>query len=298
MSMPDQAHPFVQELTREDISEILRLVEALNWTHVEADLEVMLRVGLFLGLRDDRGEIIATGALFPYGETLASVGMIMVNPNHRRKGYGKAIMLALHRSDVARGRHLCLVATDEGEPLYRKLGYHTASRIRKFFADPKEVREKTQSLRFPEFKLRTVVKSDLAALIQLDTCSVGGERENLLRLRLAQSDIGYVMESSQDKIEAFALSCQQRAQRHIGPITAPHRDVSLAMILALAEKESRELRIDVPEEQSELHEILPDLGFRLIANPPAMLRSDPVANVHSYPERRRDYWAITSQAYG
>ncbi len=298
MSTPDQSLQLIEILTAEDLPEILRLVERLKWTHVEADLDVMLRVGLFLGMRDHAGEIIATGALFPYGEKLASIGMIMVSPDHRRKGYGKLIMETLHNSEIAQGRNLSLIATDEGEPLYKKLDYQVVSRIRKFFADPELVLEKTQDLSLPEYNLRRVAKRDLPALIQLDAHSIGGSRESLLRLRFEQSDNGVVIEGADGEPKAFALSCPQRQQRHIGPITAPNRDMALAMILVLARRDLCELRIDIPEEHTDLHELLPNIGFRLIANPPAMLRPDFIGGSDRYPGTRHDYWAITSQAYG
>jgi len=199
----------------------------------------------------------------------------------------------LHKSDMAQGRRLCLIATSEGEPLYRKLGYQKVSRIRKFFADPKLVLEKSQTYSLPRYTMRDVTAEDIPKLANLDGQSLGANREKLLGLRFTQSDAGVVIEDNLGKAIAFSFSCPQRQQRHIGPIAAPDRDTALAMVFALAERGPQEIRIDVPEEQPGLHELLPELGFRLIANPPAMMRE-----ANQYPGERGGYWAVMSQAYG
>ncbi|WP_419902903.1 GNAT family N-acetyltransferase [Kiloniella sp.] len=298
MSTPEPSCQGIVSLTQNDIPEILCLVEKLNWTHVEADLNVMFRAGSFLGLREDCGKIIATGAIFPYGDNLASIGMIMVAPDHQRKGYGRAVMQDLHDSKTAQGRRLCLIATDEGEQLYKALGYHVTSRIRKFFADPELLLETSTTVVNFDCKMRHLTENDFSDVIELDSQSIGASREKLLRLRFAQSGVGVVIEGQNGKLIAFALSSLQREQCHLGPIVAPDRDTALILILGLADNNRRELRIDIPEEQSVLYELLPELGFRLIANPPAMTR--PVVGATEFDSQisRSHYWAIMSQAYG
>ncbi|KLN62516.1 hypothetical protein WH96_03250 [Kiloniella spongiae] len=301
---------FFDVLTPDDVPAIYTLVESLGWTHVVKDLEIMLQVSVFLGVRDSCGGIIATGAIFPYGDDLASIGMIMVNPGHQRRGYGRAVMEALHSHEAAQGRVLCLIATEEGEPLYRKCGYEVAGRIRKFFGSPEQFLSRDSEPVLPNVTLRAMYKNDLENIIRLDAKALGASRHGLLEQRYLQADYAIVVEDKQGEIIGFTLASPQREQHHLGPMIAPDSETALAMIRYVAERSEKELRIDVPEKQVELHSRLPDLGFTLIANPPAMIRSPEVVHPTTitlksysslgasiYPGCRELYWSIMSQAY-
>ncbi len=293
-----------EDLTPDDVPAIYALIEDLGWTHVIKDLEIMLQVGVFLGARDAAGRVVATGAFFPYGTDLASIGMIMVSPEHQRQGYGRAVMEALHDHDEAQGRTLCLIATEEGEPLYRKSGYEVVGRIRKFFGSPKEFLSKSSEYSFADVILRAMRRSDLEDAIRLDAKALGAKRCELLEQRFLQADHAVVAEDKQGEIIGFVLANPQRGQHHLGPMVSPDGETALAMIRYVAERSDKELRIDIPEEQSALHSLLPDLGFSLIANPPTMLRpssmiqkSEPSLAKPIYPGCRKLYWSIMSQAY-
>ncbi len=293
-----------EDLTFDDAPAIYTLIESLGWTHVVKDLEIMLKVGVFLGARDANGNIVATGALFPYGADLASIGMIMVSPEYQRQGYGRAVMDALHHHDAAQGRILCLIATEEGEPLYRRCGYQVAGRIRKFFGSSEVFLNKSSKHSFSNVALRVMHKNDLDDVIRLDAMALGANRDKLLEQRFFQADHAAVAENEDSEIIGFVLACPQREQHHLGPMVAPDSETALTMIGYVAERSTKELRIDVPETQVELHSRLPDLGFSLIANPPSMIRSSSmIRNNQSlseslhYPGCRDRYWSIMSQAY-
>lgn len=65
------------------------------------------------------------------------VSHLFTDPRYRRRGLGRAIMLRLLRDGAARGeRWSVLVSSDEGEPLYRGLGYRTLGRI--FIFEPRQ----------------------------------------------------------------------------------------------------------------------------------------------------------------
>ncbi|WP_120497931.1 GNAT family N-acetyltransferase [Kiloniella sp. EL199] len=294
-----------ESLTPDDVPAIYNLIENLGWTHVAKDLEIMLQVGIFLGVRDANDDVIATGALFPYGTGLASIGMIMVSPEYQRRGYGRAVMDALHGHDVTQGRTLCLIATEEGEPLYRRCGYQVAGRIRKFFGSPEVFLSKSTGPRLDHVMLREMQRNDMESVVRLDTKALGASRHELLEQRFLQADHAVVAENKDGEIIGFTLASPQREQHHVGPMVAPDRDTALAMIRYVAERSTKELRIDVPEKQAELHNLLPDLGFDLIANPPSMVRPSTMRQKSYsslgqsvYPGCRELYWSIMSQAYG
>ncbi|WP_421783305.1 GNAT family N-acetyltransferase [Kiloniella litopenaei] len=296
MLMDRPEAPSFDDLTLDDAPEIYNLIESLAWTHVVKDLEIMLEVGVFLGARDAEGNLVATGALFPYGKDLASIGMIMVSPESQKQGYGRAVMDALHNHEIAQGRTLCLVATEEGEPLYKKCGYAVAGRIRKFFGSSdqflKEILVSELSTGLNDTNLRTMLECDLDKVIAMDAQAIGANRRRLFEKRYAQADYAVVAETQKGEVVGFLMATPQRGQHHLGPMVAPDSKTALAMIRYMAERSDKELRIDVPERQEDLHKQLPLLGFKLIANPHAMIRHQNV-----FPGCRERYWSLMSQAY-
>ena len=68
-------------------------------------------------------EIVAIGAIIYHVDT-AWLAKIIVHPDHRNKGYGKAITQGLiDRIDRTRYRTIYLDATDMGHPVYTSLGF-------------------------------------------------------------------------------------------------------------------------------------------------------------------------------
>lgn len=58
------------------------------------------------------------------------VSHLFTDPQHRRRGLGRALMLQLLRDCAVQGdRWSVLVSSEEGYPLYRNLGYETLGRI-------------------------------------------------------------------------------------------------------------------------------------------------------------------------
>lgn len=62
----------------------------------------------------------------------AEIAKLLVHPEHRRQGFGRALMAALEREAWRRGRTLLTLDTrtgDAAEPLYASIGYRTVGVI-------------------------------------------------------------------------------------------------------------------------------------------------------------------------
>jgi ribosomal protein S18 acetylase RimI-like enzyme len=76
---------------------------------------------------------VATGGMVIYERMMRSKGAgvgregyilnVYTLPDHRRRGHAERMMQALLECARERGARLTLVATDDGVPLYRKLGF-------------------------------------------------------------------------------------------------------------------------------------------------------------------------------
>lgn len=71
------------------------------------------------------GEPAGTATTTCYGKDLAWIGMVLVHPNFRRRGLGKALLehCISYLRDDREIRCVKLDATPEGQPLYEKLGF-------------------------------------------------------------------------------------------------------------------------------------------------------------------------------
>ena len=82
---------------------------------------------------EDDGAAVATGGMVVYERMMRSKGAgvgfegyilnVYTLPEHRRRGHAERMMQALLERARERGIRLTLVATEDGAPLYRKLGF-------------------------------------------------------------------------------------------------------------------------------------------------------------------------------
>ncbi|MBB4008713.1 GNAT family N-acetyltransferase [Allorhizobium taibaishanense] len=98
----------------------LALSQQAGWPHRREDWAFVLSVSKgFVAV--ENGKVVATAMATLYGETCATINMVIVDAAIRGRGLGRKIMdLAL---DAAKGRECRLVATQDGLPLYEKLGF-------------------------------------------------------------------------------------------------------------------------------------------------------------------------------
>lgn len=104
----------------------LALSRQAGWPHRLEDWAFSLNLSRgFVALDDSR--VVGTIMMTPFGHA-ATINMVIVDAAMRGKGLGGRLMqLAL---DEAGGRECRLVATEDGLPLYRKLGFREVSIVR------------------------------------------------------------------------------------------------------------------------------------------------------------------------
>ena len=115
----------VRTLTSKDIPSAMELSKAAKWNQTPADwLRVLQLAGEGFRCVEAAGKIVATASLLPYGTRLAWIGMVLTRPEYRWQGFARELMEDLiARAEGDKIRTLKLDATDEGRPLYEKLGF-------------------------------------------------------------------------------------------------------------------------------------------------------------------------------
>jgi hypothetical protein len=84
---------------------------------------LLFDVGEVLGMEDDAGELVAAAVLTRYRPSTAVISMVLVASRLERRGLGTRLMT--HLLDHAGPGPVYLYATENGRPLYEKVGVAT-----------------------------------------------------------------------------------------------------------------------------------------------------------------------------
>lgn len=226
------------------------LVVASGWNQTADDWTVFGRHGSVHVVRDAEGRIVASGAVLPMGATAAWISMILVAPEARGLGLGRAVFEHCLQTVQATGRVAMLDATPAGEQLYRQYGFVPLWRLSRWHRE-----------RVAGRSTATTVRSDIAALdalVALDAESLGLERGAVLAELMRREDSRVVRHA-----QAFAVLRSGRIAHHIGPLIATDEASAALLLKELVGSLSQPLFIDVPDDRPLLRRQLGDAGFVL-----------------------------------
>jgi len=194
----------------------LKLSRAVSWPHRMEDWALLLSLSQGMVILDGEA-VLATTLVTPMGQ-VATVSMIIVDAARRGAGLGRRVMeAAMARISPQEWR---LVATQDGLPLYERMGFEAYGEILQHQGIAKPL---ASDLPLPPL----ADEADLAALTALDRAATGMERPKLFATLLAEGRI--VVRREEGRVVAFAT------QRHfghgvvIGPVIA--RDLAEAQAL-------------------------------------------------------------------
>lgn len=126
----------IRLLTPTDLPAVMRLNRAANWNQLEEDWRRLLELepeGCF-GIECD-GKIVSTATTVSYGRRLAWIGMVLTDPDYRRRGLGRELTVRAIRYADDRGVDwIKLDATEMGRPIYLQLGFEDESPIERWTA--------------------------------------------------------------------------------------------------------------------------------------------------------------------
>lgn len=286
-------HVILDRLRLEDIPDLVALSDHLGWTYTAEELTVMLSAGCGYGHRNEAGRMISSAMLLPYGTELASIGAVMVDADYRRRGLGQQATQACIEALSERSIPIMLVATKQGKPLYERMGFRTVGTLDKLICEAGAYRSPA-ALNLKGYRVEPLqIDRHLTAMVQLDRAAVGGDREQFLRLRAQQAQIGAVLLDRLGEVAGFSLGIQNPVKMVIGPVVAPDGELAAALVDSIAREQVGKLRIDVPSEQKELLELLNGCGFACVNVPPVML-----LHAEELPNRDGTLYGIAAQAYG
>jgi GNAT superfamily N-acetyltransferase len=239
----------------------LKLSQEMSWPYLLKDWEFALQLGRGFVVTS-AGAVVGTALWWPYGDTHASAGMIIVSKAVQGRGYGARLMDALLAA--ARPRIITLNSTAEGLALYARRGFASIGMLHQHHGFPSQRRDMP-----PLADVRTMAPSDLGAIVGLDHEATGWTRREMLN-RLMEVGDGYVL--LRDGIpRGYAISRLFGRGHVIGPVIAESPTDARALIeAALAPLGSVFVRVDTSA-TSQLGEWLEGIGLQQVSDATTMV---------------------------
>lgn len=201
----------------EHIDGALALSRAERWPHTRDDWMLAERLSKGVAAIDTDGRVTGTTLFTPYGES-GTINMVIVDKSMRGLGVGKRLMEAAFR--LAEGRPLRLVATQEGLPLYEKLGFVANGRI---------VQHQGQVHRVDRpADVEPMKTGELDAVKHLDREAFGGDRTSLLEALVERGEIAVVRRGG--SVSGWAAIRPFGLGDVIGPVVATDAETARALI--------------------------------------------------------------------
>lgn len=198
-------------LFESDITAAMKLKEAAGWNQTEADWRRLIQLepkGCFAAIEND--QLVGTTTTTTYEDELAWIGMVLVDPRHRRRGIAtRLIETALAYLD-GKVPVVKLDATAAGAPVYEKFGFKTESTVERWRGNVK-----SRSIK------REDTAINLEELLALDRRAFGAGRARLIKSLIDDSRISPVMVKDESgSLTGFALARAGTKAVYIGPVIA------------------------------------------------------------------------------
>ena len=210
--MPDTEDIANRFLTREDVGEAMRLKAVARWNQTEEDWRRLLWLdprGCFAATAG--GKVVATATTTAYGRELAWIGMVLVDPEFRRRGIAtKLVRAALARLAEANVATIKLDATPEGASVYEGLGFEAEVRIERWAG----VASSGQGS-------AVTPVSDPSQVFALDRGAFGADRSRLLTSLFEDACVRPLMSVAADgRLRGYALARSGTEAFYVGPVVA------------------------------------------------------------------------------
>jgi len=249
--------PVLGRFSVEDASLLFGLSKSVGWpTSLETwRLFLALPCGICFGHRASSGEAVSSAILFRYGASMAFLAMVIVRPDYRKRGLAGATIrrcLSCMESSVP----VALIATEQGFPVYTKLGFRGIGAVQRF-SRPRGTG--TSVIGGGKYGIYPFEKNDFAALCELDAKIYGVARHDVLSAYVRQSTKCLVSRAAQGII-GFGMRTERSGLSTLGPVIASDMEAAEQLTAHLLATDMP-VQMDINAEHSVLADRLTSWGF-------------------------------------
>jgi GNAT superfamily N-acetyltransferase len=255
----------IRLMTLADIAVGMRLKEMAGWNQTEEDWQRFLKPnpdGCFVA--EWNGHVAGTVATIIYGNTLAWVGMVLVDSRFRGKGIGTALLTkALADLDARQVPCVKLDATPEGRPIYERQGFHAEFAIERCILR----RSNKASAPVTTPKRMQIANSGstqaIDAIMTMDLEVFGADRGALLRSVAEGAPEFVITQHLGSHLEGYGLGRKGSRADHLGPWVASSAAAARGILECFLAGSERDLVfVDVVKENRWAPELLVAHGFQ------------------------------------
>lgn len=241
----------IRPLFESDIPSAMQLKEAAGWNQTEADWRRLLLLepnGCFGAVKD--GRLVGTTTTIVYDE-LAWIGMVLVEPQHRRQGIAAQLMNVALDYLKDKVETIKLDATSLGQPVYEKFGFQVESAVERWSGKGNSTNREN------------AVAMDHEAVLKLDRLAFNADRSQLIERLVDEACVAPVLIKAADgTLSGYALARRGTKKTYVGPIVVndPHV-IETLLDQMLSQLPGHEVYIDINKECIADTSVLSNRGF-------------------------------------
>jgi predicted N-acetyltransferase YhbS len=241
-----------------DLDSVAALVAAVGWPHRRADIAALIELGPGRLARDGDGRTLGVGMWWPFGDTAARLGLVVVSPDSQGLGIGRRLVERLLADGTPRS--VMLLATSAGRPLYERLGFVEIGAICQHQGE-------YRGGRHSDPRIRVATSEDRSAVLRLDAAAFGVPRPAVLDHLLAVGRALVLVENG--RVAGYAIERAFGLGSVVGPVVAATEPDAIALFDAAARPGF--VRVDRDSEAVIFGRHLTACGLALDSESPVML---------------------------
>jgi GNAT superfamily N-acetyltransferase len=258
--MQDMGRIEIRVLDESGIPAAMQLKELACWNQTENDWRRLLRLeprGCFCALLG--GHLVGTTTTTTYENQLAWIGMVLVNPQNRRRGIATRLMNTALTYLRGRVETVMLDATPEGQPVYEKLGFGVESVRERWVGFVADTPLRASGVK-SAVKLDSETRRELFAL---DRRAFGADRSKLIEILIENACVAPVLATAPDgRVEGYALARRGSNADYVGPVvTSDPEHVGQLLDRVLSQLTGRQIYVDLNSAFEQGAELLAARGF-------------------------------------